>query len=95
VFIACGPGIRAGASHAPLSILDVAPTLLYSLGLPIPSDLEGQVPVGIFDTSYLRTDPPRKGAPTHATLYVPDENAPANRERDAEIIERLKALGYL
>src|SRR5262249_28068289 len=41
VFVANGPGIRAGISVPPLSILDIAPILLHSLGLPIPEDLEG------------------------------------------------------
>ena len=36
VFLAPGPGIRAGAELDELSILDVAPTLLYSLDVPIP-----------------------------------------------------------
>ena len=40
VFIAGGPGVRSGELLPPMSILDVAPTLLYSLDLPVPGDLE-------------------------------------------------------
>jgi hypothetical protein len=43
---AAGPGIRPGPLHA--SVLDVAPALLHSLGLPLPDDLPGRVPPGLF-----------------------------------------------
>ena len=42
IFIAAGPGIRAGASVEELSIVDVAPLLLHQLGLPVPEDMAGQ-----------------------------------------------------
>ena len=41
VFMAAGNGIRKGLSIAPLSIVDVCPTLLYSTGIDIPKDLDG------------------------------------------------------
>ncbi len=95
VFMAYGPGIREGNSHSALSILDVTPTLLYSLDLPVPDDLEGTVPEGVFQRWYFEANPPRRGGPTQPVLDVHDEIAPKNPERDAEIIERLTALGYL
>ncbi len=94
IFIAAGPGIRQGLSADQLSILDVAPTLLYSLDLPIPEDLEGHVISEIFESSLLRTNPVRMGEPT-----LPPEPFPQHPEEDtqeqAEIMTRLKALGYM
>lgn len=94
IFIAAGPGICAASDLAPLSILDVAPTLLYSLGLPIPQDLEGRFPEEIFDAELLRVNPPIDGEPTFAT-GAPEATDPKDSEGDEEVMERLRALGYL
>jgi hypothetical protein len=43
VLIMAGPGVRAGANVAACSTLDIAPTLLTLLGLPIPGYMSGRV----------------------------------------------------
>jgi predicted AlkP superfamily phosphohydrolase/phosphomutase len=95
IFLASGPGLRAGLEVPPLSILDIAPTLLYSLGLPIPADLEGAMPTAIFEDRVLRDRPVQLGERTlpvgdHAPRSVVTEDEVAG-----EVIERLMALGYL
>jgi predicted AlkP superfamily phosphohydrolase/phosphomutase len=97
IFIAAGPGIRAGVEIEPFSILDVAPTLLYSLGLPIPGDLEGTVVRDAFEPSYLEAHPVQIGVPTYSSAALPPEQAPEKMDADAEaqVRIRLKALGYL
>ena len=51
VFYACGPNIKAGMhghQETPFAILDVMPTALRLLGLPVPSGLDGRVLDEIF-----------------------------------------------
>ena len=48
MFGARGPAIRPGFVANELSILDIAPTVLYSLGLPLPAELQGRVPEEIY-----------------------------------------------
>ena len=43
-----------------LDILDVAPLILYSLGLPIPSNLEGSVPGQVFEPGFWASHPPEE-----------------------------------
>jgi hypothetical protein len=93
MFIVAGPGVQPGRLREPLQIADVAATVLYDLGLPIPEDMEGQVPVAAFEGSYLAAHPVAFGAASTATEQVPGEELPP--EAAAEIHERLKALGYL
>src|SRR5262249_25370632 len=50
VFVARGPGMHKGVDLGTLSILDVAPLLLESLGVPSPADLEGRVAPGLFES---------------------------------------------
>lgn len=52
IFAARGPGIKQGIRSDQLSILDIAPLLLYSLGVAVPSELEGRVPLEIYDAAY-------------------------------------------
>jgi predicted AlkP superfamily phosphohydrolase/phosphomutase len=95
IFMAAGPGISRGASVLPLSILDVAPTVLYTLGLPIPEDFEGSVPRQIFEPSHIRAHPILQGPPTRSP-HDAEPGAPTlDADMETEVIKQLKALGYL
>jgi hypothetical protein len=97
IFLARGPGIRAGVSLPQLDILDVTPALLYSLGLEVPSDVQGRFPAGVFEPSVLKKKPCVIGAPTQPpdTYAAPGDARAANTEEQAEIYKRLRALGYI
>lgn len=49
VFAARGPGIKADTLIHGATLLDVAPTILAALGLPVPEDFEGSVLRQIFE----------------------------------------------
>jgi predicted AlkP superfamily phosphohydrolase/phosphomutase len=97
VFIAHGPGIQARVTLTPFSILDVAPCLLYSLGMEIPSDFEGRMPDGIFEDAYMINHPYRIGTPTQfSDSFARRAQKEAEKKREEEeIYKRLKMLGYL
>ena len=42
-FVMAGPGVPPQGEVRELSLLDVAPTVLYLMGLPVPEDMEGRV----------------------------------------------------
>lgn len=95
VFMAKGPGMRKGMVLRELSILDVAPTLLYSLGLPIPEDLEGRVPLEMFEPAF-RSKRPVEIAPTvRPSQPAPEQAAVYDEESEEIILDRLRALGYV
>lgn len=48
IFIANGPDIEQGGS-TDLEIFDVAPTILHSMGHPVPSEMDGSVATEVFD----------------------------------------------
>jgi predicted AlkP superfamily phosphohydrolase/phosphomutase len=96
IFMAKGPRIRQGLSLPALSILDVAPTLLYSLGLPVPSDLEGRVAEQIFASALRQERPIRVGDRTRLPeAFPPWRHQPQDQEGEAQVLERLKNLGYV
>jgi predicted AlkP superfamily phosphohydrolase/phosphomutase len=95
IFMAAGPGIRRGASVPALSILDVAPTVLYTLGLPVPEDLEGRVPQQIFEPGYVEAHPIRQGLPARQQQGIVRQSVTMDADIEAEIVKQLKALGYM
>jgi predicted AlkP superfamily phosphohydrolase/phosphomutase len=94
VFVAAGQGIRRGASLSSLSIVDIAPLLLYMLDLPVPNDMEGCIPKALFDSEYLRAHPVAFAIPTPSS-------SPAAPFRDVDlrleeqVLSQLRALGYM
>jgi predicted AlkP superfamily phosphohydrolase/phosphomutase len=97
IFVASGPGIRAGLRADELSIVDVAPLVLHRLGLPVPDDMAGRVPVEILEPDELERRPPRRAA-TRAPRPSPAPD-PADLALDpdeqANVLQRLRALGYV
>lgn len=94
IFMACGPGIAAAGEVELRQIVDVAPTLLYSLGMSIPSDFEGEVAGPFFTPAHLEAQPVKKGARTRATARrALDAEMDAGEKR--QIIEQLQMLGYM
>lgn len=103
IFMALGPGIGTGGAFLePLEMVDVAPTMLYALGLPIPETLEGRVATEFFDPDYVNAHAIRKDAvheAVAASVADADESAAdaeeMEQEDDPQILMRLKALGYI
>lgn len=98
IFGAKGPGIRKGFLANELSILDVAPTVLYSLGLPVPEELQGRVPVEIYQDGVLEKHPIRRtaaGSTESDGRTGSAEPVPAEMEDEETVLERLRELGYI
>jgi len=99
IFIAQGPGILAGLESLPnLNIEDVAPTVLYLMGLPVPSDMDGRVLTEIVSPVLQRARPVRREGPVG--FWPKEDEAVFDSEvmsaEDEELIrDRLQSLGYL
>jgi predicted AlkP superfamily phosphohydrolase/phosphomutase len=98
IFAAKGPRLRRGAQVGELSILDVAPIIVYSLDLTVPEEMTGRVPEEIYQPGELRDRPVRrtKAAATAATTSGQNATVPGMSEADEEVVlERLRELGYI
>ncbi len=93
VFVAAGPDIQHGLRLEPLSILDVAPMMMHALALPIPSSFEGRFAAEAFTPSALLVRPARREEIGGTLASVGDAGLDA--EAEAEILQRLQALGYV
>lgn len=92
ILVARGPGVAPGASLGPVSIMDVAPSLLHGMDLPVPVSMEGTVIEALFTSSrpvrHEESAPPAAGADASGGEAL-------DAEAEAEVTARLKALGYL
>ena len=90
-----GPDIRRGLKLGPNRIYDVAPTLLYMLGEPVPADLDGRILTEAIMAERIASQPSQRSEPGHTS----DRQMPADdiySDADAEAVsERLRSLGYL
>ncbi len=95
IFCAAGPDIRGEGQRRVegARIIDVAPTVLYSLGLPIPEDMDGRPLLEIFDPGFVAKHPVRFAAPEAVGAI---ESEPEYDQEDASEMERrLRGLGYI
>jgi Flp pilus assembly protein TadD len=96
VFAAVGQGIKRDELFYGTNLLDIAPTILALLGLPIPDDMDGRVLTRIFAepveleriASY---EPPHENDGVHRNVSEEESNPWATRQA----LEQLAALGYI
>jgi predicted AlkP superfamily phosphohydrolase/phosphomutase len=91
IFLLAGPNVRRGERGGEAILYDVAPTLLYAMGLPAGSNMVGRVLSSAFDSGYFSAHPP--AVETYVlTAPIPEKGATPD---DTMLKEQLRALGYL
>jgi hypothetical protein len=90
--LAQGPGLQ-NAARISGTPLDVAPTILHALGLPVARDLDGSVLSGLFTPESLLRLPVRYVSTYGRRGAV--SVARGNEPLDQEVIDRLRSLGYV
>jgi predicted AlkP superfamily phosphohydrolase/phosphomutase len=93
IFAAAGPGIRRGGTVEGVRIIDIAPTVLYALGLPIPEDMDGRPLLEVFREDFRSGHAVVYSEPQEAGTLAPP--AESDEEDTAEMERRLRGLGYL
>jgi len=94
ILVAAGPHVRKAEEIAKARIIDLAPTILHIMGLPVPKDMDGQVLTELFTPAFQKRHPvtfdegkSKEEGRLEKSVYSPKE--------EAEIEERLRGLGYL
>jgi len=91
ILLAWGPSIEPGSTPRGATVYDVAPTLLHSIGEPIPEATDGRVLDELF-----RADSAAATTPTRATAYDARDATEGDVEEDmGDVEDRLKGLGYM
>lgn len=88
-----GKGIEPGAKIVGATILDITPTILYAMGLPIARDMKGKVLTDAFEKRFLEAN-----QPLFVETYEQGQrpvSEPIKSPVDSIIKRKLKALGYI
>ncbi|HJQ26233.1 MAG TPA: alkaline phosphatase family protein [Blastocatellia bacterium] len=94
IFIAWGRGVAKDVAFTTQpNLRDVGPTALASLGCPLTADMDGRVLVEVFTDA---TEPQRAGSSYKDAAHAAAANRSVyNAGEEAELRERLRALGYI
>jgi predicted AlkP superfamily phosphohydrolase/phosphomutase len=88
-----GPQIKRGARLNNVSIVDLAPTILHAMGVPIPQDMDGRPIMEAFATNDCQGRPLLSAAPT--SLAQEREAVSYTAEEARQVERRLRQMGYL
>jgi len=93
ILVLNGKNIRAGATVTGARLEDVAPTMLYLLGKPIPEEMDGQVLSESIEPRYLVSHQVKYRA--HGKARSAEQESSYSPEEEEVIRQRLSDLGYL
>ncbi|MCX5885189.1 MAG: alkaline phosphatase family protein [Proteobacteria bacterium] len=93
ILIASGKNFKKGYRLEEAAIIDLAPTILYRMEIPVPSDMDGKVLKEIFDDDYIHDHPV---AYSQASNEI-DQGAEKVYSQDEQLAveKRLRGLGYI
>ncbi len=106
IFIMQGPLAKRG-QVPPVTLYDIAPTILYLLGLPVPEDMPGKVLEPVLADDFVAAHPivrvpsyeglegARSPVATASAASGAAGPATGDEATEREMIAQLKALGYL
>ncbi len=88
IFVASGAGVKKSGEFAGAQIVDLAPTILHLLDLPVPTDMDGRVLREML--THVRAVEYRGSSGGHA-----ETSSGYSEEEERQVIERLQDLGYI
>lgn len=91
IFLAAGTDIRRAAELDGIRVHDVAPTVLFGLGLPVAEDFAGRARVDLFSAAYVARHPLR----TIRTWGKPRATEARPSSADDALLQELRSLGYI
>jgi hypothetical protein len=92
LLVLAGTGVRAGVRQVGNGA-DVAPTILYLLGVPVSRELPGRPRTDLVDPSFVSRVPVR-ALDTYGRRTI-GPRPPGSAPLDQEMLERLRSLGYV
>jgi predicted AlkP superfamily phosphohydrolase/phosphomutase len=90
MIVGVGPAFEVGASPDGACLLDIAPTILHLLGVPVPDDMDGRVLTELLKPE-LRNSMQLQESVSSESI----DTGPLNADEEALIQQRLADLGYL
>jgi predicted AlkP superfamily phosphohydrolase/phosphomutase len=93
-----GPGIKKSLELRQCSVLDIVPTALYILGLPVADDMDGRILKDAFTAEFQKENPFQYIQSYEGSESIRDlspSRQQSDKEVEKELLERLRSLGYI
>ena len=90
MIVGVGPAFENGASPNGACLLDIAPTILHLLGVPLPDDMDGRVLTELLKPEFRNSMQLQDSVVSESI-----DTGPLNPDEEALIQQRLADLGYL
>lgn len=94
IIVAVGEPFAAGATFDGASVIDITPTALVSVGLPVAEDMDGRPLVEAMTPAFLAANPV-SSIETYETEVRLPSRSDGVESMSEEIKERLRSLGYM
>lgn len=94
IIIAVGEPFAAGATFDGASVIDITPTALVSVGLPVAEDMDGRPLVEAMTPAYLAANPVSSIETYETEVRLPSRSEGVESMSE-ETKERLRSLGYM
>ncbi|MEJ2747472.1 MAG: alkaline phosphatase family protein [Anaerolineae bacterium] len=88
-----GPDVKSGLTLAEASLMDLAPTILHYLGLPVPDHMDGQVLTQAFTDEFNAANPVQFVASD--LTDGGDAGQAYGPEEEALVLDKLRGMGYV
>ena len=94
IFMMNGQEININLELTGAEIIDLAPTMLFMMGAPVPSDMDGEVLTAAFRPAYIQSKSPEF---CEVGVSHPAQSPAFNytEQQAKQIEERLRNLGYI
>lgn len=94
VVLCAGKGVKKGKRIQDAKLMDLHPTIMYAMGLPISEEVEGKVIEELFESDFLSENPIRIKRSEEGAGDTSKRESFTDEESDI-IKERLSGLGYI
>ena len=101
IIVMAGPGIKQDERIYGANLIDVTPTILYQLGLPIAEDMDGRVMLDAFENPSPPTTIPsweeeRKDCGMHRSETIAsNDHSTLSETAENDLVQQFVALGYI
>ncbi|HET6446919.1 MAG TPA: alkaline phosphatase family protein [candidate division Zixibacteria bacterium] len=95
IFMTSGPSMLSQTDLPDLELVDVPPTILYAMGLPVPSYFDGRVLTELFDPEYLTSFPIVSKEVEESDNVSGTLPQQLSGDEEEQLLERLRGMGYI
>ncbi len=92
IFCASGRNISENKKILDAKIIDIAPTILYTMGIPIPKDFDGDILFDIFEKSFIEGN---KAKYTDKPIGKKRQKRVISKKDEEVLKDKLRGLGYI